>query len=64
MDRGTIISRGCGLGVHKETVVATIKGEGLRETTKTFQTFTSSLTNLHDWLKAEGITHGAMESTF
>jgi transposase len=58
-----VVSRGCGLDVHKETVVATIKGEGIKETTKTFQTFTSSLTDLHDWLKAKGITHVAMEST-
>ena len=41
-----IVSRGCGLDVHKETVVATIKGEGIKETTRTFQTFTSSLTEL------------------
>ena len=24
-----VVSRGCGLDVHKETVVATIKGEGI-----------------------------------
>ncbi|MHB1179756.1 MAG: IS110 family transposase, partial [Daejeonella sp.] len=58
-----VVSRGCGLDVHKETVVATIKGEGIVETTKTFQTFTSSLTDLHDWLKAHQVTHVAMEST-
>lgn len=60
---GQVVSRGCGIDVHKDTVVATIKGEGIVETTKTFQTFTSSLTDLHDWLKTEGVTHVAMEST-
>lgn len=58
-----VVSRGCGLDVHKETVVATIKGEGIVETTKTFQTFTSSLTDLQDWLKEAKVTHVAMEST-
>jgi transposase len=58
-----VVSRGCGLDVHKETVVATIKGEGINEATRTFQTFTSSLTDLHDWLKGAGVTHVAMEST-
>jgi transposase len=58
-----MVSRGCGLDVHKETVVATIKGEGLQETTRTFQTFTSSLKDLQGWLKSAGVTHVAMEST-
>lgn len=58
-----VVRRGCGLDVHKETVVATIKGEGIKETTRTFQTFTSSLKELQDWLTSVGITHVAMEST-
>lgn len=58
-----VVSRGCGLDVHKETVVATIKGEGILETTRTFQTFTSSLKDLQNWLKSVGVTHVAMEST-
>lgn len=58
-----IIECGCGLDVHKETVVATIKGKGKREQTRTFSTFTSSLTELRDLLKEEGVTHVAMEST-
>ena len=58
-----VVSRGCGLDVHKETVVATIKGEGILETTRTFQTFTSSLKDLQGWLKSVGVTHVAMEST-
>lgn len=58
-----VVARGCGLDVHKKTVVATINGEGLKRSTREFGTFTSSLTELKDWLSANGITHVAMEST-
>jgi len=57
------VKRGCGLDVHKKTVVATIMGEDLRTETREFGTFTSSLTELRDWLLSNGITHVAMEST-
>lgn len=57
------VYRGCGIDVHKDTVVATIKGEGIKEETRTFSTFTSSLRELSAWLKGQGITHVAMEST-
>lgn len=58
-----VVSRGCGLDVHKESVMATIDGDGIRKITKQFGTFTSSLTELRDWLLENGITHVAMEST-
>lgn len=58
-----VVSRGCGLDVHKKTVVATIDGEGLERVTREFGTFTSSLTELKDWLVENRITHVAMEST-
>ncbi len=58
-----VVSRGCGLDVHKKTVVATIDGEGLERVTREFGTFTSSLTELKDWLVDNEITHVAMEST-
>lgn len=58
-----IIERGCGMDVHKETVVATISGTGIKQETRTFSTFTSSLKELSAWLKSLGITHAAMEST-
>ena len=58
-----VVSRGCGLDVHKEMVVATIDGEGLERTTREFGTFTRSLTELKDWLVENKITHIAMEST-
>lgn len=58
-----VVYRGCGIDVHKDNVVATIKGEGIEEQTRTFSTFTSSLRELSDWLLSFGITHIAMEST-
>jgi len=58
-----VVSRGCGLDVHQKLVVATIDGEGIRKVTREFGTFTSSLTELRDWLLEHGITHVAMEST-
>jgi len=58
-----IIDRGCGLDVHKETVVATVMGKGIETETRTYSTVTSSLTELGSWLKSKGITDVAMEST-
>ena len=58
-----IIERGCGIDVHKETVVATVSGTGIQQETRTFNTFTSSLIALKEWLMALSITHVAMEST-
>ena len=58
-----VVSRGCGLDIHQKVVVATIDGEGIRKVTREFGTFTSSLTELRDWLLEYGITHVAMEST-
>jgi len=58
-----VVSRGCGLDVHKKVVVATIDGEELKKQTREFGTVTSSLKELRDWLLENGITHVAMEST-
>jgi transposase len=68
MERNTIefeqlIERGCGIDVHKETAVATVNGKGIKEETKTYNTFTSSLIEMKEWLMSNGITHIAMEST-
>lgn len=57
------VERGCGLDVHQQTVVASIKGKDLEEQTKTFGTFTEELYQLVGWLQNNGITHLAMEST-
>jgi transposase len=58
-----VLSRGCGLDVHKKVVVATIDGEGIKKQTREFDTITSSLKELRDWLLENRITHVAMEST-
>lgn len=58
-----IIERGCGLDVHKDTVVGSIRGTGIIEETRTFGTFTSDLEQLIQWLRQSKITHVAMEST-
>ncbi len=58
-----VVSRGCGIDVHKKVVVATVDGEVIKKTTREFSTFTSSLTELREWLLELGITHVAMEST-
>lgn len=62
-----IIKTCCGIDVHKTMITACIrvmKENGKAESTvKTFQTMTKDLLELSDWLKANGVTHIAMEST-
>ena len=58
-----IVQRGCGLDVHKRTVVATIDGVGLTRETREYRTTTSSLKELKEWLERSEITHVVMEST-
>ena len=58
-----VIDRGCGIDVHKSLIVATIRGSGIKEVTKSYNAFTESIESMRDWLKSEGITHVAMEST-
>ena len=58
-----VVERGCAMDVHKETVVVTIQGKGIKSVTKSYSTFTRSLIKLKEWLKKHGITHIAMEST-
>lgn len=58
-----LIERGCGIDVHKNLIVATVKGAGLKEETRSYDGFTESLEQLRDWLKESGVTHVAMEST-
>ena len=38
-----IIDKGCGLDVHKETVVACVMGEGIKKEIRTFSTMTEDL---------------------
>lgn len=58
-----VIERGCGIDIHKSILVATIRGLGIKEETRTFDGFTRSIESLRDWLKENGVTHVAMEST-
>lgn len=58
-----IIDKGCGLDVHKETVVACVMGSGIKKEIRTFGTFTNDLLRLKTWISGLGITHVAMEST-
>ena len=57
-----LYERCCGLDVHKKSVVACVmKSESRR--IRTFGTTTGQLLELADWLRAEEVTHVAMEST-
>lgn len=58
-----VIEKGCGIDVHKKIIVATIRGLGIREETRSFDGFTESIEKMRDWLKSNKITHIAMEST-
>ena len=62
-----IYARGCGLDIHKETVVACLissaQGQPPQQEIRTFRTMTAELWLLADWLQAAACTHVAMEST-
>lgn len=58
-----IVPRGCGINVHRDTVVVSVMGTGLKKETRTYTTYTNALRELRDWLKSLEITHVAMEST-
>jgi transposase len=58
-----IIERGCGVDVHKGTVVACIMGTRMRKEIRTYMSMTDDLLRLKGWLQEAGITHVAMEST-
>lgn len=62
-----IYEKCCGIDVHKETLTACIMigdgGKVTKKDVKTLSTMTEDLERLRDWLKAEGVTHIAMEST-
>lgn len=58
-----VIERGCGIDVHKKLLVATIRGNGIKEETRDFNGFTESIEELREWLLANEISHVAMEST-
>jgi hypothetical protein len=57
-----VVSRCCGLDIHKKEIVATVEGEGLSRETCNYSSTTRSLTSLKEWLLEIGVTHVAMES--
>jgi transposase len=58
-----VVKVGCGIDVHKDITVATIRKSNEEYDTREFGAYTSSLTSLRDWCKKEEVTHVAMEST-
>lgn len=58
-----VVSVGCGIDVHQNLIVATIRSSDSDYETKSFDAYSSSLTALRDWCKTKGVTHVAMEST-
>ncbi len=58
-----VIERACGIDVHKMVLVATIKGSGIKEETRSYGAFTKDIESLRTWLLENKIGHVAMEST-
>jgi transposase len=58
-----IVKVGCGIDVHQNLIVASIRKSNDEVETREFTAYTSSLTSLRDWCKEEGVTQVAMEST-
>ena len=53
----------CGIDVHNKVLVATIRGNRIKEDTRSFNSFTEHIEGLRDWLKQKNIRHVTMEST-
>ena len=58
-----MVSVSCGIDVHQDLIVASIRKSADEVDTREFEAYTSSLTSLREWCKSEGVTHVAMEST-
>jgi transposase len=58
-----VVKVGCGIDVHKDNIVATVRRSEQDYETREFSSYTSSLTELREWCKSESVTHIAMEST-
>ena len=58
-----MVTVGCGIDVHQNLIVASIRKNSEEVETREFDAYTSSLINLREWCKSEGVTHVAMEST-
>jgi transposase len=59
-----LVERGCGLDVHRATVVAclliVLNNGTMQKQIRTFGTTTRELISLREWLLSEGCTHLAM----
>ncbi|MFV0572387.1 MAG: transposase, partial [Xanthomarina gelatinilytica] len=53
-----VLKVGCGIDVHKDNIVATV-----RSSNSEVGAYTSSLTDFRDWCKKQKVAHVAMEST-
>lgn len=62
MTMNVMYERCCGLDVHKKSVVACLLTPQGKEV-RTFSTMTPDILKMADWLRSEGCTHVAMEST-
>jgi transposase len=58
-----VIDKGFGIDVHKEMMMVTVMGKGIKKQTREFKTFTEDLESCRQWLLELGITQGAIEST-
>ncbi len=62
-----VLPRCCGIDVHKKSLVACVRLLGPQGTVtrqvRTFGTMTEELRQLAAWLRAEAVTHAAIEST-
>ena len=58
-----VIDKGFGIDVHKEMLVVTVMGKGIKKQTREFKTFTEDLVLCRQWIEGQGILQGAMEST-
>ena len=57
-----IVDKGCGVDVHKGTVVACIMGTGIKKEVKTYTTMTNDLLRLREWLQKDGVTRDLLEA--
>ena len=62
-----LVARCSGLDVHKDSVMACVRGPGQDgkriQTVRDFTTYTRGLVQLREWLVSEGMTEVAMEAT-
>lgn len=48
-----VIKVGCGIDVHRDIIVATVRSSNSEYETREFGAYTSSLTDLRDWFKTK-----------